>query len=305
MAAPPVSTYSIVARDSRTGELGVAVQSHYFVVGSAVPWAESGVGAVATQAFADRGYGPRGLALLREGLPAADVLERLVRADPGREARQVAIVDLEGRVAVHTGRACIAAAGHHTGAGYSVQGNMLRSDAVWQAMPDAFERAEGGDLAERLLAALEAAEEAGGDVRGRQSAALRVVSGKRSEEPWNEVTVDLRVDDHPEPLVELRRLLRIQRAYDRMARGREAVAGGRLEEGIEEFLAAQKLYPENPELGFWAGIALANRGELERALDLLRPVYAREPGFRELVQRLSAAGLLPVDPAVLEKLTAE
>ena len=256
-----------------------------------------------TQAFADRGYGPRGLTLLREGLPAADVLERLVRADPGREARQVAIVGAEGRVAVHTGRACIAAAGHHTGAGYSVQGNMLRSDAVWQAMPDAFERAEG-DLAERLLAALEAAEEAGGDVRGRQSAALRVVSGKRSEEPWNEVTVDLRVDDHPEPLVELRRLLRIQRAYDRMARGREAVAGGRLEEGIEEFLAAQKLYPENPELGFWAGIALANRGELERALDLLRPVYAREPGFRELVRRLPAAGLLPADPAVLEKLTA-
>jgi uncharacterized Ntn-hydrolase superfamily protein len=297
-----VSTYSIVARDPRTGDLGAGVQSHYFRSGGVVPWAESGVGVVATQAFAEVSYGPKGLALLREGMSPDAALAALLAADPGRDVRQLAMVDAQGRVAVHTGARCIAAAGSQTGVGYSTQGNMLRSDAVWQAMPQAFERAEG-DLADRLLAALEAAEAAGGDVRGRQAAALFVVSGKRSEAPWDEWKVELRVDDHPEPLVELRRLLRIQRAYDRMTLGRVAIAAGNLEAADEEFLAAQNLYPENPEFGFWAGVGFGSRGDIDRALRFLRPVYARDPSWRELLRRLPAAGLFPNDRTLIDKLT--
>ncbi len=296
-----VSTYSIVARDPDSGDLGVAVQSHYFATGGVVPWAESGVGVIATQAFAEPGYGPRGLALLREGRSADQVLSTLTAADPGRDVRQVAIVDAQGRVAVHTGSTCIHAAGSQTGDGYSVQGNMLRSDAVWKAMPRAFENAKG-DLAERLLAALLAAEGAGGDVRGKQSAALLVVSGKPSETPWHERKVDLRVDDHPDPLAELGRLLTIQRAYDRMALAREALAAGRSGEASDHFSAAQELHPHNPEFGFWAGVGFAGRGDLDQALRFLRPVYARDPSWRDLLRRLPAAGLLPDDPVLVEAL---
>jgi uncharacterized Ntn-hydrolase superfamily protein len=301
---PLAATYSIVARDPSTGEIGVAVQSHYFSVGSAVPWAEPGVGAVATQAFAEVGYGPRGLALLREGSSASEALAKLTGEDAGRELRQVAIVDGAGRVAVHTGRSCIAAAGHVEGRGYSVQGNMLRSDAVWKAMGRAYETA-GGDLAERLLAALEAAEGAGGDIRGRQSAALLVVSGKRTERPWEERRVELRIEDHPDPLVELRRLLALARAYRLMSRASAVAASGELDAARELFLEAQKIHPDNPELSFWAGVTLARAGRLAEALDLLRAAYRADPGWRELLRRLPPSGLLPADPELLERLTSE
>ena len=299
-----VATYSIVARDPRTGELGVAAQSHYFAVGSVVPWAEAGVGAIATQAFGEPSYGSDGLTLLREGKSAQQALKILLTADPERELRQVAIVDAEGRVAVHTGSACIAAAGSQPGVGYSVQGNMLRADGVWKAMPGAFERAKG-DLADRLLAALEAAEREGGDIRGRQSATLLVVFGQRGDRRRQEERIDLRVDDHPKPLEELRRLLTINRAYGRMRDGHAAAAAGRLDEAVKQFEEAQALYPENPEFSFWAGIDLANRGRLEDALRFLRSAYERDPGWKELLRRLPATPLLPDDPELIEKLTRD
>src|SRR5438128_9601738 len=211
----PVHTYSIVARDPATGELGVAVQSHWFSVGSIVSWAEAGVGAVATQSFVDPSYGKTGLDLMRAGRSAPDVLRDLLAADEAREVRQVAMIDAHGRVAAHTGSRNIAEAGHFAGANFSVQANMMLNGQVWPAMAKAFERARG-DLAERMMTALEAAQAAGGDIRGKQSAALIVASGKSTGRPWVDRLFDLRVDDHPEPLKELRRLLTLQRAYNHM-----------------------------------------------------------------------------------------
>jgi uncharacterized Ntn-hydrolase superfamily protein len=297
------ATYSIVARDARTGELGVAVQSHYFSVGSDVPWAEAGVGVIATQAFLNASYGPLGLERLRDGKIPDEALQALLSEDPARETRQVAVIDAAGRIAVHTGKACIASAGHLIGDGYSVQGNMLRSDRVWKGMAEAYER-KRGDLGERLIAALEAAESAGGDIRGRQSAALLVVSGKRSPRPWEERRIDLRVDDHPDPLVELRRLLAVHRAYELMRRAGEVAQSGDGDTAMRQIEEAQRLAPGNPEFGFWAAIALATAGRVEEALPLLRAAYAADPGWRELVRRLPAAGLFPDDPELLERLTA-
>ena len=295
-------TYSIVARDPQAGELGVAVQSHYFSVGSVVPWAEPGVGAIATQAMLNAAYGPRGLALLREGATPREALDALLPEDEGREARQVAIVDTSGRVAVHTGDACIEAAGHLAGEEHTVQGNMLRSDRVWKAMSGAYLGAEG-ELGDRLLVALEAAEREGGDVRGRQSAALLVVSGERSDRPWEQKRIDLRVEDHPDPLVELRRLLAIHRAYGLLGRAGNAAGTGDLESARELFRSAQELYPENPEFSFWAAVTLARAGQVDEAAALLRSAYDVDPGWRELVRRLPATGLLPADRGLIQKLT--
>ena len=216
--ARPVHTYSIVARDPKTGELGVAVQSHWFAVGPLVPWAEAGVGAVATQSFVDASYGKLGLDLLRAGRSGPDTLKGLLAADENREVRQVAIVDASGKVAAHTGAKCIPMAGHRVGEGYSVQANLMLGEQVWPAMAKAFESTEG-DLAARMLAALEAAQAAGGDIRGKQSAALIVVSGKPTGRSWQDRVFDLRVDDHPEPVAELRRLVVLQRAYNLMNEG--------------------------------------------------------------------------------------
>ncbi|HEY9388451.1 MAG TPA: DUF1028 domain-containing protein [Mycobacteriales bacterium] len=206
-------TFSIVARDRSTGELGVAVATSTMAVGRAAPWALAGVGVVVTQAHTSRTYGARGLELLAEGLAPDEVLDRLTADDPQRDTRQVAVADAAGRVAAWTGRGCLSACGHVTGAQHSVQGNTLRSRSVLPSMDEAFGAAEG-PLAERLLAALAGAEEAGGDLRGRQSAAILVVSGHRTDTPWDEVTMDLRVDDAPDPVAELHRLVRLQRAYE-------------------------------------------------------------------------------------------
>lgn len=205
-------TYSIVARDPVTGELGVAVQSYYFSVGAVVPWAEAGVGAVATQSFVDPSYGPLGLELMRRGKSAPDALRLLVAADPGAAYRQVAMIDAAGQVAVHTGEQCIEAAGHGSGEQMAAQANLMRQPRVWGAMLERFARTEG-DLAARLLAALEAAEEEGGDRRGKQSAALLIVRAQSTGKLWVDRAVDLRVEDHPDPVVELARLLRLQRTY--------------------------------------------------------------------------------------------
>ncbi len=299
----PVSTYSIVARDPATGDLGVAVQSHWFSVGSVVTWAEPGVGAVATQSFVEVSYGPLGLELMQAGKTAEQALAALLAADPHPEVRQVAMVDRHGGVAVHTGASCIAAAGHQTGEQYSVQANLMERDTVWPAMARAYEAAEG-DLAERLLAALEAAQAEGGDIRGRQSAAILVVPAAGEGRPWRETTVDLRVEDHPRPLEELRRLLQIHRAYQRMNRGDERMAAEDVDGALEEYAAAAALYPENQEIRYWQAVTLVGSGELEAALPIFAAVFAAEPRWRTLTPRLVAAGLLPDDPPALERILA-
>jgi uncharacterized Ntn-hydrolase superfamily protein len=284
-------TYSIVARDGNTGQMGVAVQSHWFSVGSVVTWAASGVGAVATQAFAERSYGPDGLELMRSGRPAPSALSELLALDDQRHRRQVAMVDATGEVGVHTGDGCLAEAGHIAGDGFSVQANMMLRDTVWDAMASAFVSASG-DLVDRLLAALDAAEEQGGDIRGRQSAAILVVgAGAGDHKP----VADLRVDDHPEPLVELRRLVEVDRAYERMNTGDEHLAHGRIDEAAACYAAAQAAVPDNMEFTFWRGVMLANAGRLEDARTFLERTYAAPGAWRELLRRLPAGGMLSAE----------
>jgi uncharacterized Ntn-hydrolase superfamily protein len=304
-AAPrrPVATYSIVARDPVTRELGVAVQSHWFSVGAVVPWAEAGVGAVATQSFAEPSYGQLGLALMRAGKSAPDALKGRLAADEAREVRQVAMIDAEGRVAAHTGAKNIPQAGHATGAQYSVQANLMASDKVWPAMARAYESTKG-DLAERLLAALEAAQAQGGDIRGKQSAAILIVSGTPSGRPWADRTFDLRVEDSPDPLPELRRLVTLQRAYQHMNAGDAAVEKRDAQGALSEYAAAEALAPDNDEMVFWHAISMVNLGKVDGALPLLARAYKKNPGWRTLISRLPAAGLLPKDPKLLQKLQA-
>lgn len=294
-------TYSLVARDTETGELGVAVQSHYFSVGSIVAWAEPGVGAVATQSFVEVSYGPRGLQLMRAGRSAAGALGELVDGDPGEDKRQVAIIDAAGRVAVHTGHSCIPEAGHRVGAQMSAQANMMRRDTVPDAMVWAYQSASG-DLAERLLAALEAAEAEGGDLRGRQSAALVVVGGRKSESPWRHRPFDLRVEDHIEPLKELRRLVTLRRAYDRMEEGETLAMAGDLAGAVEHYEAAHELAPDNLEIVFWLGLALAGSGRVEEGRAHVARAFAADPGWAELLRRLPAAGLVTDDPSLMKAL---
>jgi uncharacterized Ntn-hydrolase superfamily protein len=299
----PVHTYSIVARDPATGELGVAVQSHWFSVGSVVPWAEAGVGAVATQSFVDPSYGKLGLDLMRAGRSAPDALKALLAGDEGRDVRQVAMIDTQGRVAAHTGGKCIEAAGHVVGTNYSVQANLMLNEKIWPAMSKAFESA-AGDLAERMLAALDAAQQAGGDIRGRQSAALIVVAAKSTGKPWVDRVFDLRVDDSPEPLQELRRLVTVQRAYNRMNAGDLAVERKDNEAALREYGAAAQLVPDSAEILYWHAIALVNMGRVTEALPLLRRVYAMDKNWLTLTPRLVKAGLLPNDAALLKQITA-
>src|SRR5262245_43539955 len=252
----PVATYSIVARDPATGDLGVAVQSHWFSVGSMVPWAEAGVGAVATQSFVDPSYGPLGLSLMKAGRAAPDALAALVAGDAGRDVRQVGMVDAKGGVATHTGKSCIPAAGGQSGATYVVQANLMEKTTVWPAMARAFDQTKG-DLAERMLAALDAAEAQGGDIRGRQSAALLIVKGTSTGRPWADKLFDLRVEDHEAPLVELRRLVKVQRAYNRMGAGDDCVTVKDWACAEREYGAAEALQPDNAEMAFWHAVALA------------------------------------------------
>jgi len=305
LADPLVHTYSIVARDPATGEMGVAVQSHWFSVGSVVTWAEAGVGAIATQSFIDPGYGARGLALMRSGVSAPDALVQLVKADEQRAGRQVAMIDASGRVSAYTGTSAIAAAGQHIGAGYSVQANMMANDRIWPAMSAAFESATG-DLADRMLAALEAADAAGGDVRGRQSAALIVVKATGTGRPWvgADRTFDLRVDDHPDPLKELRRLVRLQRAYAHANRGDELMTEKKVDAALEEYKAASRLAPEILELPFWHAVTLASIGREAEAAPIFKAVFAKEPIWADLLTRLPAAGLFPADAALIARIRA-
>ena len=290
----PVATYSIVARDPATGELGVAVQSHWFSVGSVVSWAEAGVGAVATQSFVDPAYGPLGLQLMRAGRSAPDSLKALLAGDAQRDVRQVGMVDAQGRAATHTGSLCIPAAGGQLGQEYVVQANLMEKPSVWPAMARVFEAATG-DLAERMLAALDAAEAEGGDIRGRQSAALVVVKARSSGRPWADRVFDLRVDDHPEPLAELRRLVRLQRAYNHMTAGDDCVAISDWACAEREYGAARALEPGHAEMAFWYAVALATAGKLDAARPLFAQAFAADPRWRELVRRLPDVNQLPKD----------
>ncbi len=297
----PVHTYSIVARDPSTGELGVAVQSHWFSVGPIVAWAEAGVGAVATQSFVDPSYGKLGLYLMRAGKSAPDALKSLTAGDEGREVRQVAMIDAQGRVDAWTGKKDIQAAGHIIGNNYSVQANMMLSDTVWPAMSAAFENTKG-DLTERMLAALEAAQTAGGDIRGKQSAALIVVTGKPTGQAWKDRVFDLRVDDSSEPLIELRRLVKLQRAYNHMNAGDLAVEHKDNEGALREYGAAEKLVPDNAEMIYWHAIALVNMGRVDESLPLFRRVFAMDPNWATLTPRLPKSGLLPDDAKLIERI---
>ena len=299
---PFAHTFSIVARDSVTGEMGVAVQSHWFSVGTAVSWAEAGVGAVATQSFVNKSFGIRGLNLLRAGLNAQQALDSLLNDDQGRDVRQVAIIDSRGNVAVHTGKSCIDFANHIKGNNFSVQSNMMLTDKVPLAMATAFEKTKGKPLAERMILALDAGQGVGGDIRGKQSAAIIIVPGKSQGKPWDERTVDLRVDDDEEPIKELRRLYKVYVAYQHMNNGDMAVEKNDMVTAMSEYNAAMKMFPQNLEMQYWTAITLANNKQVDKSLVILKKVFNKDANWKELTKRLPKVNLLTVNDADLKKI---
>ncbi len=300
----PVSTYSIVARDPATGDLGVAVQSHWFSVGSNVTWAEAGVGAVATQSFIDPSYGKLGLDLMRAGKSAPEALAALLAADEGRDVRQVAMIDSQGRIAAHTGKKCIIAAGHEIGKTFSAQANLMERATVWPAMARAFDAATG-DLTDKLMAALEAAEREGGDIRGKQSAAILIVKAKSTGRSWADKVIDLRVDDHAAPLDELKRLVRVHRAYVHMNNGDLCAEKKDWDCASREYSTAERILPEQVETVFWHAVTLVTGGRVEEAMPMFKKVFAREAKWAELVERLPHSELLPNDPALIKRIQAQ
>ncbi len=300
----PAHTYSIVAIDRETGQLGAAVQSHWFSVGSSVIWAEAGVGAICTQSFIEASYGPLGLELMRAGKTAEEALAGLLRADQFEAVRQVAMIDGQGRVAAHTGKSCIPDAGHIVGDGYSCQANLMLKDTVWNAMSKAFENTKG-ELVDRLMAALEAAQNEGGDIRGKQSAAIIVVKGKSSGAWWKDRIYDLRVEDHPAPLVELKRLIRMNKAYNFMNRGDELLTENKVEEAMKSYTRAMEMYPDNAEMVFWPAVTLASTGKVEESLPLFKKVFAMDQNWAVLVPRLPKVGQLPEDKTLIKKILAQ
>jgi uncharacterized Ntn-hydrolase superfamily protein len=297
----PVNTYSIVARDAASGELGVAAQSHWFSVGSDVLWAEPGIGAVATQSFIDPNYGPLGLQLMRAGKDASQALGALLAVDEHANVRQVGMVDANGVVANHTGNMSISEHCDIAGEDFTVQANMMWKPTVCEAMVAAYVAAEG-DLAERMMIALEAAQAEGGDMRGKQSAAILVVSGDRSLSPWEGRVVDLRVEDHAEPLLEMRRLLTLARAYKLMNEGDALMTSNEIDAAVVAYSAAAAIVPDSHEMIFWQAATLAGAGRVDESLPLFEKAFAMWPKWRELVTRLPASGLLPDDPELMAKI---
>jgi len=298
---PLAHTYSIVARDPATGEMGVAVQSHWFSVGSVVSWAEAGVGAIATQSLVNVSFGPEGLELLRQGSDARQVLDILISEDEGRDYRQLAIVDAKGNVAAYTGKKCVPEAGHIVGDNFSVQANLMLNDKVWPAMNKAFRESQG-PLAERLIEALQAAQNEGGDIRGQQSAAVLVVRGEATGKVWVDRLIDLRIEDHPDPVNELKRLLRVHRAYEHMNNGDLAVEKGDMDSAMREYSAAEKMFPENLEMKFWHAVTLAGTGKVDESLPLFKEVFMKDENWRTLTPRLVPVGLLTVSEEDLKKI---
>jgi uncharacterized Ntn-hydrolase superfamily protein len=274
--------------------MGVAVQSHWFSVGSIVSWAEAGIGAIATQSFVNVSFGPEGLRMLKEGKTAQEVLDELISQDEGRDFRQLAIVDVNGNVAAYTGKSCIEYASHRIGKNYSVQANMMLTDKVVDAMAEAFEKSSG-PLAERLVEALKAGEREGGDIRGRQSSALLVVRGKSTGKIWEDRLIDLRVEDHQEPIEEIERLLKVFRAYEYMNKGDMAMEKGDDKKALEEYGNAENILPENLEIKYWVAVSLANTGKINQALPKFQYVFQRDKNWIELTKRIVKNGLLKVD----------
>lgn len=295
-------TYSIVARDPKTGELGVAVQSHYFSVGSVVTWARAGVGAVATQSVAEVSYGPLGLVLMGAGKSAGEALDALLRADKKADHRQVAMVDSKGRVAAHTGSKCIPHAGHVLGDQFSCQANLMRNDSIWAAMRDSYLNNEGMPLAERLVEALQAGEDAGGDVRGKQSAAIMVVSGQAQPNEWGGRTMDLRVEDHPMPVPELKRLVRYKRGYDWVDKGDDYLASKDYPKALDAYKKGLELVPEVDELRYWVGLSYLVTSEKEKGKQMLRDVFAKDSAWLQLTRDLLRTQVIPLDPDSLQGL---
>jgi len=299
---PLAHTFSIVARDPITGEMAVGVQSHWFSVGTSVSWAEAGVGAVATQSFTNKSFGIRGLKLLKEGKTAQEALNILLSDDPGIDVRQVAIVDNKGNVAVHTGKGCVQFAGDLKGEQYSVQSNMMLTNKVPAAMSKAFEASKGKPLSQRIMAALNAAQSVGGDIRGKQSAAILVVPALSKGEPWNERTVDLRVDDSADPLKELERLLKVHEAYQFMNEGDLAVEKNDMPKAMTMYGNAMKMFPENLEMQYWTAVTLANNKEVTKALPMFKKIFAQNKDWKEMTKRLPDVKLLTVSYAELKQI---
>jgi uncharacterized Ntn-hydrolase superfamily protein len=302
---PLAHTFSIVARDPKTGEMAVGVQSHWFSVGTSVSWAEAGVGVVATQSFTNKSFGIRGLSLLKQGKTAQEALDILLSDDPGKEVRQVAIVDNKGNVAVHTGKGCVQFAGDIKGNQYSVQSNMMLTNKVPAAMSKAYEESDGKPLAERVMLALKAAQTAGGDIRGKQSAAILVVPAISKNEPWNERTIDLRVDDSSEPLKELERLLKVQEAYQFMNEGDLAVETNDMPKAMKLYGSAMKMFPNNLEMQYWTAVTLANNKEVNKAIPMFKKIFAADKNWKEMTKRLPAVNLLLVTEKELKQILAQ
>jgi len=298
---PLTHTFSIVAYDQQNGQIGVAVQSHWFSVGSIVSWAEPGVGAVATQSLVNVSFGPRALELLKKGTSVQQALQELINSDEGRDFRQLAIIDANGCVATHTGEKCIADAGHITGKNYSVQANMMLNKEVVPAMSKAFEQSSG-PLAERMLAALQAAQKAGGDIRGQQSAAILIVRAKSTGKIWEDRLIDLRVEDHPNAVKELARVLAVFRAYEHMNNGDLAIEKGDEKTALQEYGAAEKMFPKNTEMKFWHAVALVNVGKVDSALPIFKKIFAKDKNYIELTKRIVSNGLLKADQATAQKI---
>ncbi|MDV7188213.1 DUF1028 domain-containing protein [Lutibacter sp. TH_r2] len=301
---PFAHTYSIVARDTVTGEMGVAVQSHWFSVGSLVTWGKAGVGVVATQSFINPSFGPRGLSLLENGLSPKMAVNTLLELDEGREVRQLAILDVNGNVEAFTGANCIQPAGHIVGNNFSVQANLMEKNTVWPVMAKAFETTKG-TLAERMLAALKAAQNEGGDIRGKQSAAMLVVKAKSTGNSWQDKVVDLRIEDHQNPIEEMERLLTIHKAYEYMNKGDLAVETGNNKLAKQHYMHAQELNPDNLEMKFWYAITLANNGELTEAKQILKKLFLKNEKWKTLTPRLVKPGLLIISEKELNELISD
>jgi uncharacterized Ntn-hydrolase superfamily protein len=295
-------TFSIVAKDPATGEMAVGVQSHWFSVGPLVAWGKSGVGVVATQSFVNPAYGPEGLALMEEGKSATEALGILVAQDEGKAFRQVAFLDASGRAEAFTGEKCVKYASDISGKNFSVQANMMLNNEVVPAMEVAFRSNDSLPLAERVLKVLQAAQKAGGDIRGRQSAALIVVGPEKTENSWEDKKIDLRVDDHSEPLKELERLLKVARAYEFMNQGDLAMEENNVKKALDQYAKAMKLFPENLEMKYWTAVALANSGRVGDALPLFKSIFKKDENWKEMTRRLPKSGLLNVSKEEMEQI---
>jgi len=297
---PLAHTYSIVARDSVTGNIGVAVQSHWFSVGSVVTYGKAGVGVVATQSFVNPSYGPKGLALMEQGLSPQQALDVLLANDTGEMFRQVAFLNTKGEVSTHTGSSCIEAAGHRQGKNFSVQANMMLNNTVWDTMANAFEKTKG-DLSDRMIAALKAAQSEKGDIRGSQSAAILIVKDKATENSWEDIVMDLRVEDHANPVAELERLVKVQKAYDFMNKGDLAMEAGDSKMAESLYLNAQNLFPDNLEMKYWYAINLLNNKEFEKAHPILKNIFNQDMNWKTLTSRIVKNKLLIISEEELAK----